>query len=563
MISIHLDDQMDSKSLLGAYMCTSKPGEFVWQPGPLAQAVVQGRWLVIENIDTAPPEVLASLIPLLESRTLQVPSRGEELLAAAGFQLFATITAAPSGGGGGAASSQRVHDLLGGLFHQVLVAAPSAAEQLQIAGHLHPGLKSLLPHAMAAISAVQVAHGQAPLEIGRLSSVAHALAGAGLRRGELSVGRHISIRDLLKWAGRMAAVHGPMLARSLKEAMVAEYMEDVALLPVGVREAAFVELADCLCSFTSSAATMEKLLQCIAAIWAVPPSTIAQYSSLAKPSMQEDEAGIAIGRARLASLDSRLARHQGRQPLSRFAFTGHAMRHMERVAVATACEEPVLLVGETGTGKTTLVQQIASRVGAKLMVLNLSQQTDSSDFLGGFRPMQPAQAVSPLLDEFIDLTRRTWWRGDNSEFLTRISKLAEKGKWGQVVKGFRAALNKVGREVSAAESNGSEGRESPADAKRKRRDRKGSPDASAPGGIQHEWSLFHEKVKVAEAVTQAAEGGFAFAFVEGILLQAVRQGCWLLLDEINLAPPEASLRDAECHPCFSKASILLLFPCIL
>ena len=38
----------------------------------------------------------------------------------------------------------------------------------------------------------------------------------------------------------------------------------------------------------------------------------------------------------------------------------------------------------------------------------------------------------------------------------------------------------------------------------------------------------------------AAEGGVAFAFVEGALVKAVRTGSWLLLDEINLAPPEAS-----------------------
>lgn len=31
-----------------------------------------------------------------------------------------------------------------------------------------------------------------------------------------------------------------------------------------------------------------------------------------------------------------------------------------------------------------------------------------------------------------------------------------------------------------------------------------------------------------------AEGGFAFAFVEGKLVQALKEGWWLLLDEINL-----------------------------
>lgn len=36
-------------------------------------------------------------------------------------------------------------------------------------------------------------------------------------------------------------------------------------------------------------------------------------------------------------------------------------------------------------------------MGAPLVVLNLSQQTDSSDLLGGFRPVQPRDALLPLL----------------------------------------------------------------------------------------------------------------------------------------------------------------------
>ena len=39
MVRVHVDDQMDSKSLLGAYVCTANPEEFVWQPGPLTQVL--------------------------------------------------------------------------------------------------------------------------------------------------------------------------------------------------------------------------------------------------------------------------------------------------------------------------------------------------------------------------------------------------------------------------------------------------------------------------------------------------------------------------------------------
>ncbi len=36
-VEIHLDDQMDSKTLFGTYVCTDVPGEFKWQPGALTQ----------------------------------------------------------------------------------------------------------------------------------------------------------------------------------------------------------------------------------------------------------------------------------------------------------------------------------------------------------------------------------------------------------------------------------------------------------------------------------------------------------------------------------------------
>jgi midasin len=48
-------------------------------------------------------------------------------------------------------------------------------------------------------------------------------------------------------------------------------------------------------------------------------------------------------------------------------------------------------------------------------------------------------------------------------------------------------------------------------------------------------------MSAAEKASVMAEKGFAFAFVEGALVKAVREGWWLLLDEINLAPAEVCL----------------------
>lgn len=77
VVRIHMDDQMDSKTLLGAYVCTDVAGEFEWRPGALTQAVTRGVWVVFEDVDLAPFEILSALIPLLEDRQLYIPGRGE------------------------------------------------------------------------------------------------------------------------------------------------------------------------------------------------------------------------------------------------------------------------------------------------------------------------------------------------------------------------------------------------------------------------------------------------------------------------------------------------------
>ena len=61
----------------------------MWQPGALLQAVTGGSWILLEDLDFAPMDAISTLIPLLETGTLSVPSIGN-VKAADGFPLFAT-----------------------------------------------------------------------------------------------------------------------------------------------------------------------------------------------------------------------------------------------------------------------------------------------------------------------------------------------------------------------------------------------------------------------------------------------------------------------------------------
>ena len=50
---------------------------------------------------------------------------------------------------------------------------------------------------------------------------------------------------------------------------------------------------------------------------------------------------------------------------SRFAFTRQSSALLEKIVVCVNHTEPVLLVGETGTGKTSVIQYIAKQTGNK------------------------------------------------------------------------------------------------------------------------------------------------------------------------------------------------------
>lgn len=75
------------------------------------------------------------------------------------------------------------------------------------------------------------------------------------------------------------------------------------------------------------------------------------------------------------------------------------------VSQALVNNEPVLLVGETGSGKTTVCQVLAERMGKELHVINAHQNTETADIIGGQRPYRDrlryqSQLISELRSFF-------------------------------------------------------------------------------------------------------------------------------------------------------------------
>ena len=92
--------------------------------------------------------------------------------------------------------------------------------------------------------------------------------------------------------------------------------------------------------------------------------------------------------------------------------------------------EAMLLVGETGTGKTTIVQELAKTIGKKLHVFNMNQNTDSADLLGGFKSVDLKYLLTPIYRRFLELFTSILnaKSPNNQKFLDLLQKCYESNK---------------------------------------------------------------------------------------------------------------------------------------
>ena len=96
--------------------------------------------------------------------------------------------------------------------------------------------------------------------------------------------------------------------------------------------------------------------------------------------------------------------------------------------------EPILLVGETGVGKTSAIQHLAGLVGRRLITVNLNQQTECSDLLGGYKPVDIQHFINPAREKFEILFSKTFSMQDNTKFLSHISTCYRNQQWQNLIK---------------------------------------------------------------------------------------------------------------------------------
>ncbi|KAF7547787.1 hypothetical protein G7Z17_g7485 [Cylindrodendrum hubeiense] len=525
MVTLHLNEQTDAKMLIGLYSTDTKPGSFQWRPGVLTTAVREGRWVLVEDLDRAPTEVLSTLLPLIERNELLIPSRGEKIQAASSFRLFATVRTARGMNG-----RENLPSLVGIRFWQSLYTQQLEQSELEdVVLQTYPILRKYLPGILAVYD-----------RLSRLSRTPGSLS-----RGRNTMDRQMTLRDLLKWC------------RRLRECLLATgSTSGDEPISETTRDWMFMEAVDCFLGSCPDQELGKQLTYAIAEEMQLSKDRAEHYISANIPPLEESENQFSIGRVvlRKKKLSNRV--QKSKRP---FASTAHAKRLLEQIAVSVKLNEPVLLVGETGIGKTTVVQQLAESLGHKLIAVNLSQQSEVGDLLGGFKPVNMRILAVPLKEEFEDLFSATGISASkNQKYLEQIGKSFAKGQWLRVSKLWKEApkmFSKIVKElerVHAEQTDNRNGDEQPT------KRRKTQSKLQTLLDLRPRWDTFSRSLGQFDVQISGGSDSFAFSFMEGNLVKAVRNGDWVLLDEINLASPDTleSIADLLTGPD-ERPSILL------
>ena len=226
--------------------------------------------------------------------------------------------------------------------------------------------------------------------------------------------RHCTSRDFFKWCQRIAE---RMLHSSL----------------ISVNHDVFQEGFACFCVPVHKIEDRMLLAQAIGSKLSLTKEKVEFYMMRNKPEVQQTQLAFGVGRVSLPR-QQQFNRKLGAFRSTKYAFTRHSLNLLENIAVCVSHNEPVLLVGETGCGKTATIQYLATQCGHRFSAINMSQQSDVTDLLGGFKPVDLKQIVAPAREKFDWLFRRTFSEKQNIKFLGHIHQCWAQKKWNVMLK---------------------------------------------------------------------------------------------------------------------------------
>lgn len=466
LIQVDVDDSFDSKDLLGKFSATETPGTFQWIPGPLTIAVEKGYWVLMEDIDLASFDVFSVLLSLLENSTLFISDKNRFISAHPNFKLIATQQIVVSG--------DALFSKKNGIPHQelwatVIMSRIPATEQCEI---------------------VHQIYSSAPLPVlDALTSLSK----------DSSTSNIINLRTLLRW--------GKRVNRRLQTKT--NTTDSLVFYSSTIREMFLKEAYDCFVARFAPGAEQQTVFKLISEACGIPLAVAETIVLENKPQHSVDLTECTFGRV---SLPLKSLSRITRESRIAFAETRQAMLLLESLSAAVENGEHVLLTGETGVGKTFVVQYLADQLGQSLLVHNLNQQTDTSDFMGGWKPLDLGISMRALFNTFTELFAECFSVEKNTEFLNAVQNAFNCRNWERTIRLIQKGCSSFCQKYIK--------------------------QGGYTNKTMDQWNELKTKADETLSVILQTSSNMAFFYEEGSLIKAWREGHWILLDELNLATTE-------------------------
>ena len=325
---INNHEHTDVQEYIGCYVADDT-GKLVFREGILVEAMRKGYWIILDELNLAPTDVLEALNRLLDdNRQLFIAETQETIDACPGFMLFATQN--PPGHYGGRKVLSRAFRNRFVELHFDDIPRDELVEILSRKCQLPPSYSKKIVATMHDLEQIR--------------------GTMGLFAGKRC---YITPRDLFRWAERYRLTPSHEMTDGLQLLADSGYM----LLAGRVRQS-------------------DEELQIKAAI----------EKNLGRKVNPKDL--FTIGACTPANVKKLLVDiTTASLPAFQHVVWTYGMRRMAVLLTqALRFSEPVLLIGETGCGKTTVCQLYAALHESRLYSVNCHLHTESSDFLGGLRP---------------------------------------------------------------------------------------------------------------------------------------------------------------------------------
>ena len=496
VITLHLNESTDLKSLIGFYTSDSFEIGLTWRPGLLTDAMRNGYWLVLEDIERARAEALSLLISLIETRTLFIPATGETIRASPNFKIIAisrsetTVNHVGSLGLPGA-SHWRIANLI-----------PLSKDEFQIIiSESYPHVQSL------AEKLVNTFMNLKRFESEKLSKFTY----------KSSPERALWPKDLFKLCRRISVS-----------------MQNSNSFTEGALDNIYLDAIDTFTACIVDTQIRKHMLSIIAEALHINPrrkTYLLEERKIGIAGYENHQPQLVTGRI-MAQKNLLASSTNSIRSFRDYALSRQNLVLLEQILAAINGMEPVLVVGETGIGKTASVQYLAEILRCKLSVINLSQQTESADLIGGLKPINIRQLVNSMNSDFNELFQSSFPFEKNGRFYSVLSRSIARGQWKRVLAIWREALKSVSEFATKKSIKNTVHRNASFPSKKRRVD-------SITALHQHSpWQAFEEKLNYLDSQIKLAPNKQAFGFTEGLIVQAMKRGEWVLLDEINLASSE-------------------------